>query len=142
MKTLVATGIAISILTTNFLNEPQVNPAHQSVGGRVWVHGEGTSLTTATNVTRVVSEVFCTNAIVLKWVSIAEKCYEVQWTCNFVNWTNSGAWRVGTDGEIRFLTPVNLPQCFYRIRVVDCNALASRSTLPPPPPMPKMRGRL
>lgn len=141
MKVFIAIAVAISVLATNFLNEPHVNPIHSVDGGPVLVNG--TMLTFPTNETHVIAGVFCANALVLNWPSVTGKCYEVQWTCNFANWTNSRAWRVGTGGRIEFLTSMNLPQCFYRVRVVDCDALTNTTRLaPPPPPMPKMRGRL
>lgn len=145
MKVLVVISVAISIVATNFLNEIHVNPAHKAIGGTVWVHGDGDHLTVvSSNQTQITAEVFCTNAIVLRWPSVAGKCYDVDWTCDFKHWTNARCWRVGTDGMIQFLTPMNLPQCFYRLRIIDCNDLTNpvvRVPMPPPPPMPKMRGR-
>ena len=144
MRLLIAGLVAISVYSTNFLDEIHINPAHQAVGGTVWVDGD--QLTVSSNETHVTAEVFCTNALILHWPVETGKCYDVDWTCDFRNWTNARCWRVGgTNSVAVFLTPMNLPMCFYRLRIVDCNLLTNQVPIPPPPPPPpppKMRGRI
>lgn len=140
MKTLALTAVAISVVATNFLNEIHINPAYKADGGHVLVNGD--QLTVSTQATHITAEVFCTNALLLHWPMQTGKCYDVAWTCDFRNWTNARCWRVGT-GEAVFLAPMNLPQCFYRLRIVDCHSLTNPAVrIPPPPPMPRMRGRI
>ena len=116
----------VSIAITNFNDSPCVNPVFRThFNDVVFVRG-AEIISTNAGTSELVACVFCTNAVVLRWFGEFGKCYEVQWSGNSLNWTNSSAWRVGEEDEIEFLAPMELERCYYRL---ECR--------PTPPGLPE-----